>query len=335
MILIHQKKNISDKKYDNKDIKESGSSKADMKKDPILTNNINKKGSGGKSKNKKESDKSALKIKDMDDDEENKTNKGTLEKFEKLDEKEILGKSGKIEDENMYTEFINKLINPEFDEYKFDDVLEKDKRSFTQFLVEKIFQNQIFIKTFLINHIYKPLSLKIMLLILFIELYFVITALFYTETYLSERFYSDKKETFLSFIPNRLDKIIFTAIICGIIQYFCSYFFDIDDHLRRILKNTKKNQVDLALAQFVKNIKNKFIILIVISMIITIFGFFYIACFNIVYPYIKHEWLKCSILMILLMQILNLLSTLLGACCRYFSIKWQNVKLFRLSLNLN
>ena len=37
----------------------------------------------------------------MDDDEENKTNKGTLEKFEKLDEKEILGKSGKIEDENM------------------------------------------------------------------------------------------------------------------------------------------------------------------------------------------------------------------------------------------
>jgi len=113
------------------------------------------------------------------------------------------------------------------------------------------------------------------------------------------------------------------------------YFFDIDDHLRRILKNTKKNQVDLALAQFVKNIKNKFIILIVISMIITIFGFFYIACFNIVYPYIKHEWLKCSILMILLMQILNLLSTLLGACCRYFSIKWQNVKLFRLSLNLN
>ena len=170
---------------------------------------------------------------------------------------------------------------------------------------------------------------------LFIEFYFVITALFYTETYLSERFYSDKKETFLSFIPNRLDKIIFTAIICGILQYFCSYFFDIDDHLRRILKNTKKNQVDLALAQFVKNIKNKFIILIVISMIITIFGFFYIACFNIVYPYIKHEWLKCSILMILLMQILNLLSTLLGACCRYFSIKWQNVKLFRLSLNLN
>ena len=329
------KKNISNKKSDDKDIKESGSSKADMKKDPILTNNINKKGSGGKSKNKKESDKSALKIKDMDDDEENKTNKGTLEKFEKLDEKEILGKSGKIEDENMYTEFINKLINPEFDEYKFDDVLEKDKRSFTQFLVEKIFQNQIFIKTFLINHIYKPLSLKIMLLILFIEFYFVITALFYTETYLSERFYSDKKETFLSFIPNRLDKIIFTAIICGIIQYFCSYFFDIDDHLRRILKNTKKNQVDLALAQFVKNIKNKFIILIVISMIITIFGFFYIACFNIVYPYIKHEWLKCSILMILLMQILNLLSTLLGACCRYFSIKWQNVKLFRLSLNLN
>ena len=70
-------------------------------------------------------------------------------------------------------------------------------------------------------------------------------------------------------------------------------------------------------------------------MVITIFAFFYIACFNIVYPYIKSEWLKTSIFVFIIMQIVNLLSTLLGVCCRYLSIKLNNVKLFRLSLNLD
>ena len=152
---------------------------------------------------------------------------------------------------------------------------------------------------------------------------------------MSERFYSDEKESFLSFIPKRLDKIIFTAAISGIIGYFCTYFFDNDDYLKRILTNKIKGQVEKGLTQFIKNIKRKFIILIVISITITIFSFFYIACFNIVYPYIKREWLKSSIIMLILMQILNLLSTLLGTYCRYLSIKWNNIKLFRLSLNLD
>ena len=325
------KKTISNNKVDSK---EQLSSKSDSKKDIILVNTINKETSGG-GKYKKESNKFVIDIKEYNE-EEKKINKETVEeKFNEVNEKDIIGINGIIEDERVYIELINKYINPEFDEYNFDDVIEKDKRTFKQYLIQKMFNNQIFIKTFYIKHIFKPLSLKIMLLVMLIELYFVITALFYTETYLSERFYSDEKESFLSFIQKRLDKIIFTAAISGIIGYFCTYFFDNDDYLKRILTNKIKGQVEKGLTQFIKNIKRKFIILIVISITITIFSFFYIACFNIVYPYIKREWLKSSIIMLILMQILNLLSTLLGTCCRYLSIKWNNIKLFRLSLNLD
>ena len=230
---------------------------------------------------------------------------------------------------------IQEFLDPDFDENDFDDVIAKDRRTFLQFFTEKAFKNQIFIKTFLIKHIFKPLFLKIMLLVLYIELYFIISALFYSEGYLSERFYSDEKEHFLSFVSKRIDEIIFTLIICGIIQYFCSYFFDNDDYLRRIFTNKINMEMDLALAEFTKNIKRKFIILIVISMIVTIFAFLYITSFNVVYPYIKDEWVTCSLLILILMQIINLISTLLGTCCRYLSIKWNNIKLFRLSLNLD
>jgi len=103
-----------------------------------------------------------------------------------------------------------------------------------QFFTEKCYKNQIFIKTFLIKHILQPLTLKIMLLVMTIELYFLITAFFYTEGYLSDFFNSDEKDRFLSFISRRIYQIIITSIICGIIGYFCSYFFDNDDYLKRL-----------------------------------------------------------------------------------------------------
>ena len=323
----------------NKNMKEIPSSKLTLNKDIILVNSINNKLNKKEDTIKNEDNKPTLNVKEINDKEEFELNKATTEeKFEKLDgpiEKETIEKIESIENEEMYSEFLKGLINPEFNENDFDDAITKDKRTFLQFFTEKSFNNQIFIKTFYIKHIFKPFPLKIMYLVLTIELYFVITAFFYTQDYLSERFYSDEKEGFLSFIPKRLLEIIFTMIICGIIGYFCSYIFDNDDYLRRIFTNKININIDLALAEFIKSIRIKFIILIVISIIVTIFAFLYISCFNVVYPYIKSEWLKSSILIFILMQIINLLSTLLGTCCRYLSIKWYNIKLFRLSLNLD
>ena len=344
------KKNISNNKnkITNKEVVTS--SKLNLKKDLILVNAINNNKKSDKynsNKNKKDNKKITIDVDDIKDlneikekvtinnDMHENTQNKTEEKFEKLEEKNSNFSNESIIVDKIYTEMIQEFLDPDFDENDFDDVITKDRRTFLQFFAEKAFENQIFIKTFLIKHIFKPLFLKIMLLVLYIELYFVISALFYSEGYFSERFYSDEKEHFLSFVSKRIDEIIFTLIICGIIQYFCSYFFDNDDYLRRIFTNKINMEMDLALADFTKNIKRKFIILIVISMIVTIFAFLYITSFNVVYPYIKDEWVTCSLLILILMQIINLISTLLGTCCRYLSIKWNNIKLFRLSLNLD
>ena len=235
---------------------------------------------------------------------------------------------GIIDKEEMYMKILKEYINPEFDEDDFEEVLDKDKRTFFDFLTERSFKNQIFIKTFYIKHIFMPLVIKIMILILFIELYFVISALFYSQNYLSDRFFSDEKEGFLTFVSKRIGEIILTLIICGIIQCLCSYFFEMDDHLKGIFKNKIKLELDSALSEFIKKVKRNYIILISICIAFTIFSFFYIASFNVVYPYIKSEWAKCSVLIFILMQIFNLLSSLLGTCCRYLSIKCKNAKLF-------
>jgi len=315
------KRNVKNQKISNKEIV---SSKADLNKDIILVNTINNKKTEKSKTNEKEDNKLNLNIKDIKENEEIKTHKiSTEEKLTKSEES-----LGIIDKEEMYMKILKEYMNPEFDEDDFDEVLDKDKRSFFDFFTERIFKNQIFIKTFYIKHIFMPLSIKIMILILFIELYFDLSALFYSQNYLSERFFSDEKEGFLTFISKRIGYIILTFVICGIIQCLVSYFFEMDDHLKEIFKNKIELELDLALSGLIKKIKRNYIILISICIAITIFSFLYIASFNVVYPYIKGEWVKCSILIFIFMQIFNLLSSLLGTCCRYLSIKCKNVKLF-------
>jgi hypothetical protein len=153
----------------------------------------------------------------------------------KKDLKENKLKTEKIEIEDEYMKIIKDYINPDFDENDFDDVLKKDKRTFCQYFCEKFMINQIFINTFFIKEHFKPRILKIMLLIMTIELYFAITGLFYTEDYLSDRFNSNQKETFFSFIPKRINEFIYTSIVNGIIAYLFGYFFDNEEFLMQLI----------------------------------------------------------------------------------------------------
>ena len=80
-----------------------------------------------------------------------------------------------------------------------------------------------------------------------------------------------------------------------------------------------------------KNIINNYWIFILISYILTIFSWYYISCFNNVYPYLKMEWIKSSIFILFVMQIITLLGCLLFTFLRYLSIKCKSEKLFRIS----
>ena len=85
------------------------------------------------------------------------------------------------------------------------------------------------------------------------------------------------------------------------------------------------------ISEVVKEIENKFKILIILSLIWTILCFIYISCFNNVYRYIKIEWIKSSLFILIIMQILNFLGTLLECILRYSAIKCNSEKVFKLS----
>ena len=238
-----------------------------------------------------------------------------------------------IEDDE-YMSKIKEFLSPSFDENDFDDVISKDKRTFCQFFCERFQNNQIFINAFCIKEILRPRSLKLLILIMTIELYFVINALFYNEEYLSNLFNSKEEETFFSFIPRRVNEYIYTSAVSGIISYLIGYFFIEEVKLKRIFSRNKLDEAKLKyeLSVLANNIQQRFLGLVILSISLSIICFVYISCFNIVYPYIREEWLKSSSFILILMQLINLAISLIESCIRYLSIKCNSKKIFRLSL---
>ena len=179
----------------------------------------------------------------------------------------------------------------------------------------------------------KPRALKIILLILTLELYFTVNALFYNEDYLSELFHTNKKEKIYSFIPRRLNHFVYISLVNGIISYLFGFFSENEENLERIFKKIKRGKSDKSeIMRYINSLKKLFIGFIILNVILSIFCMIYISCFNIVYPYIRKEWIYSSIFILIIMQVINIALTFFQACVRYLSIKFKSLKLFKLSL---
>ena len=235
---------------------------------------------------------------------------------------------------NQYLLQIKNYLDESFDENDFLDVLDKETRTFCQYFSEKYKNNQIIVNAFCVNEIFKPRSIKIIFFILTIELYMVINALFYNEEYLSNLFNSKKKETFFSFVPRRISHFIYCSFVNIIISYLIGFFYMEEDKIKRIFirfyNDNLKIQYELVSA--LREIKSRFRLFLIISILISIFSFIYLSCFNIVYPYIRMEWIISSIFIFCVMQMVNLLLVFLQCCLRFLAVKCNSEKLFKLSL---
>ena len=214
----------------------------------------------------------------------------------------------------------------------YDDAIREDKRTFCQYFCDQIKAEQIILNTFLNYEILKPLPVKIILLILNFDLYLIINGLFFNENYISDLLHSGK-DTVWSFINRIFDRIIIITITGVIINYIIEFFFMEESKIKRIFKVENGNIIVLKyeMVELIKNIYVRYNIFITISSIIMLFSLYYIFSFNNVYPCIKKEWLKSSLIIIALMQILPFILCLLDTIIRFISFKCKSERLFKLS----
>ena len=196
-------------------------------------------------------------------------------------------------------------------------------------------EKQIITNTFIASDHIKKRSIKIILFNLNLILYIIINGLFFSEVYIS-KLYNIEKENFFSFLPRSIDRLFYATIVSVIIGYLVDCFFVEDKKIKGIFKReSDKEAIIQNVNDLVKEINRRCISFIVIVFILLIIFLYYLLCFNYVYPKSQIEWIKSSIAIIIIIQILSILRILFGAILRYLSFGCENEYIFKFSRVFN
>ena len=140
-----------------------------------------------------------------------------------------------------------------------------------------------------------------------------------------------KKDNFFSFIPRSYDKIIYTTLINTIIDFVVDFFFVEEKKMKGIFLREKKDKrnIKYEIIILLSLIKKRYISFIIFAFIINIISLYYLICFNSVYPYIQIEWIKITIFIIIIRQIISFFQCLLETILRFLSFRYENEKIFK------
>ena len=230
--------------------------------------------------------------------------------------------------------FFDQYLSTQLNEMRFNDALINDKRLFFDFFCDKLKRKQVILEIFFINDPIKPRTLKILLLILDIEVCFVVNGMFINEDYISKLFHSTEKENFISFLPRSIDRCIYTIIASVLISYIMGCFFVEERRLKSIFKYERNNYnaIKYEVSLVMNEMKWRYNIFILVTLVNSIFSWYYISCFNNIYPHMKIEWIKSSVLIILLVHLLYIIVTLVGTVLRFVSFEIKSEKMYKASL---
>ena len=240
-------------------------------------------------------------------------------KYKKIMTSEYKQTQETLNEEKKLKEFYDEYLATSPDEMEFDDAIKKDKRSFCEYFSDNLKQKHIITNTFISSDLFKKRSIKIILFNLNLILYIIINGLFFSEVYIS-KLYNIEKENFFSFLPRSIDRLFYATIVSVIIGYLVDCFFVEDKKIKGIFKReSDKEAIIQNVNDLVKEINRRCISFIVIVFILLIMFLYYLLCFNYVYPKSQIEWIKSSIAIIIIIQILSILRILFGAILRYLS----------------
>ena len=230
--------------------------------------------------------------------------------------------------------FFDNYLSTHLNDMLFNDAIVQDKRLFFDYFCDKMKRKEITTNIILINEPIKPKTLKFLLLILDIEVCLVINGMFINENYVSKIFHSTKKENFISFLPRSINRSVYTIIVNILVSYFAGCFFVEESRLKSIFKYEKNNvyAIKYEIYLCIRAMKWRYNIFIIVSAILSIFSWYYISCFNNIYPHMKIEWIKSSILIFLLVHLLTVFFTLIETLLRFISFEIKSEKMYKASL---
>ena len=235
--------------------------------------------------------------------------------------------------ESSQKEDFKLYLAPSVDDQEFEDIILEDKRSFQEIYCDALNDKQLLVNTFSVHDNFRPFSLKFILLILTFIMYFVINGLFYGDDAVSEIYHIEGEDSFFGFFPRAITRYIYSAVVGVIIGIIIDLFFVEEKKMKGIFNREKNNIVNLKIeiTKLTKGITIRYIAFIIFVIVVFVLLMFYLLCFNYVYPHTQGEWVKSSIFLIIIMQILDVIIAFLQAGFRYVGFALRSEKIYRFS----
>ena len=234
---------------------------------------------------------------------------------------------------NKLYKYMEDYLATDPDDLEYDYAIKLDKRSFFQYFWEKLKINLFFLEILLVDEKLKPWPIKLTIYLINIDLYFLINGLFMNEDYISEVYHSNEDESIFNFVKRANYNLFYTSMVGIISGYLITCFILEEKKIKNIFKREKQDILNIKYEIFVfsQKIKSRYSSFFITCYIIAIFSWYYISCFNNVYPYTKTEWIISSIFIFLGMQIFHMFLALVETILRFLSFKLKSEKLFKIS----
>ena len=247
-----------------------------------------------------------------------------------LNNKFIVSKNNNLT--NSEEKSLKEYLSTDLEDLEFEEALEKDKRKLCEIFIDSIKDEHFIIRTFFTSDNIRPRSIKILLFLLMINLYFVINALMYNEEYISKLYYSDKRQSFFDFLHNSLDRLIYVSVINIVIIYLIEIYFINEKRLKRIfLRNLNNLEIKSKICILLNDVSKSYKHFIMLNYLIIIFSWYYIFCFNNVYPKTSLNWIKSSLFIIILIQLLSFICIFIKSVIRLTSFICKSESVFKIS----
>ena len=199
-----------------------------------------------------------------------------------------------MNENQMYEIFvkINNNSDSELNELDYNEAIKIDKRTYFQYYLSLLRTKHLLFFSFWPSFDYNSQIIKIFLFFFEFSLSFLVNALFFNDETM-HKIYEEKGS--FNFIYN-IPQIIFSSLISGFIDSLIQELALTESNLINLKQKSNRNNIKINKQKVLKAIKIKIILFFIITFLLLVAFWFYLACFCAVYKNTQLHLIKDTVI---------------------------------------
>ena len=199
-----------------------------------------------------------------------------------------------LNEEQIYQIFllIYKYIDYEINSLSYKDAIQLDNRNYFMYYISLIRTQHLLFFSFLPSFDYNSQILKIFLFFLNFTINFTVNALFFNDDTMHKIYIDGGSFNFIYNIP----QILYSSLISGLFNSIIRMLALSDSNLIELKNKSNKQNIISKASQVTNRLKVKFVLFFIISFILLVFFWFYLACFCAVYKNTQIHLIKDTLI---------------------------------------